>query len=143
MMSGTRRSQEMTSGMMSRLLRRGTPAILLEVITTFCGVLGNDDVPFACLQPIPCSLINALYCDLADLTAWSLPPMMQEWQSSCCMEEILDGSQPRSMWHVHVQQDSPTGARPPSEANLQTISSLKLGCWLQNYGELLRCDFTN
>ena len=39
-----------------------------------------------------------------------------------------------------MQQESPKGAQAPSEAMLQTNSSLKLSRWLHAYGELLRCD---
>lgn len=41
-----------------------------------------------------------------------------------------------------MQQESPKGAQAPSEAMLQTNSSLKLSRWLHAYGELLRCDST-
>ena len=41
-----------------------------------------------------------------------------------------------------MQQESPKGAQAPSEAMLQTNSSLKLSRWLHAYGELLRCGST-
>ena len=73
MMSVMRGSQETTSGIMSRLLRQGTPALSSELIITFCGALGgNDNMPSR--RNTTCSMfpdqrvhMNAL----ADLAAWT------------------------------------------------------------------------